>query len=281
VTLSIVIPTRNRARLLGECLRHTVRAFPAAEIVVVDNASTDDTAVVASEFPVRYQRNLSDLGAHRNFVAAHHAATGDIVLRLADDDELDPDAVHRAVESMKRDGELVMLVAPWRMQDAGGNDLGLFYQQDDVIRAETPADAFRAIVERNVFPEVFLCRGDFARALPLPVPHIALPLLHLAFALKAGRVRFDPEPFYTMRIGISEQAGIRDCITAWDDVRGGLELLAAHATEIDFAERLIRIDGFMAGRLAAAERVNRGLGRIAEANAIAARLSLFTSRRAS
>lgn len=48
--LSVVIPTRNRARLLGEALRSIGRQLlpmDEVQVVVVDNASTDETETVA------------------------------------------------------------------------------------------------------------------------------------------------------------------------------------------------------------------------------------------
>ncbi len=53
--VSVVICTRNRSALLDRCLRRiadvaTVAGDPAAEILVVDNGSTDDTAAVAERW---------------------------------------------------------------------------------------------------------------------------------------------------------------------------------------------------------------------------------------
>jgi glycosyltransferase involved in cell wall biosynthesis len=53
VDISIVVCTHNRARLLRTALRHLVaQDFEgvAAELIVVDNRSTDDTAEVVREF---------------------------------------------------------------------------------------------------------------------------------------------------------------------------------------------------------------------------------------
>ena len=49
---SVVIPAHNEAKGIAECLTHAVENTPAAllEILVVDNASSDDTAAVASRF---------------------------------------------------------------------------------------------------------------------------------------------------------------------------------------------------------------------------------------
>jgi glycosyltransferase involved in cell wall biosynthesis len=55
MTLSIVIPAYNEERSIGPCLKSALRAAADAacdvQIVVVDNASTDRTAEIASRFP--------------------------------------------------------------------------------------------------------------------------------------------------------------------------------------------------------------------------------------
>src|SRR5215471_20731137 len=66
--VSVVIPTFNRACLLPEVLRsvRTQRACPSFEIVVVDDASTDDTAsVLAAEPDVRVVRRPRNGGVAR------------------------------------------------------------------------------------------------------------------------------------------------------------------------------------------------------------------------
>lgn len=53
--ISFVIPAHNEAGGIGSCIRSVLREIGSsgceAEVIVVDNASTDDTAKVASSFP--------------------------------------------------------------------------------------------------------------------------------------------------------------------------------------------------------------------------------------
>lgn len=54
VTIAVVIPSRNDARMLAVCLAHlAAQTRPADQIIVVDNASTDDTAAVCAAAGVR------------------------------------------------------------------------------------------------------------------------------------------------------------------------------------------------------------------------------------
>jgi glycosyltransferase involved in cell wall biosynthesis len=59
VPLSVVICVRNRARVLGDCLR-AVKAAAPAEVLIVDGASTDGTVAIATASGYRV---VSDQGA--------------------------------------------------------------------------------------------------------------------------------------------------------------------------------------------------------------------------
>ena len=64
-TISVVIPTRNDADMLAVCLAALAgQTRPADEIVVVDNASTDNTAAVCAAAGAR--RIAVELPGHRS-----------------------------------------------------------------------------------------------------------------------------------------------------------------------------------------------------------------------
>ncbi len=91
--ISIIIPTRNRARFLRSTLA-CVRAQSSAdkEVIVVDEASTDDTVeMLARDFPeVKVVRNETPRGpgAARNIGVAN--ASGDWLFFWDDDDLMHP-----------------------------------------------------------------------------------------------------------------------------------------------------------------------------------------------
>src|SRR5207245_7135335 len=82
---------------------------PALEIIVVDDASTDDTSTVAAGHGVvvlRLARN-SGPGAARN--AGGRAARGDIVFFVDADVVAAPDAIARVVQAFEADLDLVAI----------------------------------------------------------------------------------------------------------------------------------------------------------------------------
>lgn len=92
MTISVVIATFNRAALLAECLDHLARQPLAAgdEVIVVDNASTDETPQVIEVARARFTVPFHHLdepapGKSRAIARAVTVASGD-VLAFTDDD---------------------------------------------------------------------------------------------------------------------------------------------------------------------------------------------------
>lgn len=110
--ISIVVITQNRAAELRHALGHLARLSPQPPIVVVDNASTDDTPrVVAAAGPkvegVRLARNEG--AAARNVGVA---TTGTPYVAFSDDDSWwARDALQRAVEIFERTPRLGLIAA--------------------------------------------------------------------------------------------------------------------------------------------------------------------------
>jgi glycosyltransferase involved in cell wall biosynthesis len=88
VPVSVVIPAHNREQMLARALRSVLAQSPApAEIVVVDDASSDGTAAVAEEMGarvIRHEQNRGE-GAARN--SGIEAASQPWVALLDSDDE--------------------------------------------------------------------------------------------------------------------------------------------------------------------------------------------------
>jgi glycosyltransferase involved in cell wall biosynthesis len=93
--ISVVIPTRNRAATLARAL-DALEGQGAGEVVVVDDASTDDTRATLARYgwvrAVRRDEPGGRSGAKNSAVAA---ARGDVVLFLDDDALAQPGLVER------------------------------------------------------------------------------------------------------------------------------------------------------------------------------------------
>lgn len=112
-TLSVVVVTWNCSALMRACLDSiAANAGPVQrEIIVVDNASTDDTlAVVSDHYPgVRVIANETNLGFARASNQGLLAARGELVCLLNPDTELrEPDTLSRLVTRMLAHSDIGM-----------------------------------------------------------------------------------------------------------------------------------------------------------------------------
>ena len=105
--VSVVVPAYNSSHDLRECLPALRQSIPPPlEIIVVDDASTDETSAVAAELGavvLRLARN-SGPAAARN--AGARAARGAIVLFVDADVVVASDAIGRVVQAFEADADL-------------------------------------------------------------------------------------------------------------------------------------------------------------------------------
>jgi hypothetical protein len=96
--VSVVVPTRDAGRTIETCLR-SIRSqtWPALELIVVDNGSSDATWAVAERQADLALRGGPERSAQRNLGIDH--ASGEWVFYVDADMELGPDVVERAVRA--------------------------------------------------------------------------------------------------------------------------------------------------------------------------------------
>lgn len=151
--VSVLIPTFNRAQYLGEAIRSVLaQDYPALEVIVLDNASTDATPEMVQRFAtdprLRSVRNAENLGMVGNWRRGlYECATGEWFLILSDDDYLtDPAYLSKA------------------LQLADAPDVVLAYANGEILHEDTGRRVrltlpFRGVVEGR---EVFLSRNQVA-----------------------------------------------------------------------------------------------------------------------
>lgn len=123
VRLSVCIATLNRARYLGETLRSILDQLePGVEVVVVDGASTDQTAAIVNGYAathpaLRYFREPVNSGVDLDYDKAVGYARGDYCWLMTDDDLLAPGAIARVLGAVSDGADLVVVNAQSRTLD--------------------------------------------------------------------------------------------------------------------------------------------------------------------
>ena len=106
IKLSICIPNYNRGAFIGETLQSAVdQAGAEVEIVISDNASTDNSleviAAFARRYPnIKYHRVEKNAGFDRNVLKVVELASGEYCWFLGSDDRLEPGAVQAVLAAL-------------------------------------------------------------------------------------------------------------------------------------------------------------------------------------
>lgn len=124
--VSVIITTRNRSKPLKEAIESVLAARHEAfelELIVVDDGSTDDTADLTRRYPVVYLQ-AGGVGMARARNAGLHAARGDFVTLLDDDDAWLPGNAVAQLELFARHPEFGAVHAQALLADANLRPFG-------------------------------------------------------------------------------------------------------------------------------------------------------------
>jgi glycosyltransferase involved in cell wall biosynthesis len=105
IKVTVGIPTFNRSKMLVESIRSVLaQSYKEFQLVVSDNASTDDTADVVRSFGderIVYSRSESNIGLTPNFNRVIELSRTPYVAILSDDDLLYPDYLRSTVAALE------------------------------------------------------------------------------------------------------------------------------------------------------------------------------------
>ena len=161
-TVSVVIPCLNDAAALEACLASlAAQSLLPAEIVVVDNNSTDNSAEGAARHGARVISEVSP-GIPAAAAAGYDAAGAEIIARCDADCVLPPDWVQRIAQRFAEDPELAVLSGPGRFYGfpAGVGPviawlyLGSYYQAMRLALAHRPLFGSNLALRTSVWESV-------------------------------------------------------------------------------------------------------------------------------
>jgi len=100
MSLSIVIPAKNESAAIGSVVTAALEAWPNAEIIVVDDGSSDATADVAREAGAKVVQHPESLGNGAAVKAGARVATGEIIAFMDGDGQHDAKELAPLVEKL-------------------------------------------------------------------------------------------------------------------------------------------------------------------------------------
>jgi glycosyltransferase involved in cell wall biosynthesis len=149
--VSIGLPVRNGARYLGEAVDSLLRqTYTDFELIISDNASTDQTEAICREYVardprVRYYRSSQDVGLANNYNYLFIRARGEYFKWAAADDVHEPDYLARCLDVLERDPGVVLAYGKVRFIDENGGPLNVTDSGFD-LRSEVARERIRYVI---------------------------------------------------------------------------------------------------------------------------------------
>jgi glycosyltransferase involved in cell wall biosynthesis len=204
--VSIGLPVYNGANYLRTAVETVLsQTYRNLELIISDNASTDETWRICEEIAardprVRILRNEQNVGAARNYNIVFEAARGKYFKWAAHDDVLAPSFIARAVDVLERDGDIVLCCSRTGRINAAGDVTGS-YPSDTAWAGPSPSARFRGLVlTRHACVAVFgLIRRDALALTPLIAPYVSSDRVLLAELGLHGRIFEIPEDLFFRR----------------------------------------------------------------------------------
>jgi hypothetical protein len=223
--LTIVIPTVNRAGLVGRAIDSALaQTYPDLEIIVSNNGSTDDTRAVLDRYEgsarlrILHQPKTIPVDAHSAVLLPQIAGT--LSLTLSDDDWLEPDFATKVIELYDRHPDVSFVYTGCFLHYG---DAAMPAKTGPEIEVGTEFLAAYLAGDREVIWCACVIRTfDLRRLLPSPPGVICGDWLCWISLASSGQVGCVPDP-------LSHYVQYRD---AGDGMAGGCAV-AAWASEID------------------------------------------------
>ena len=106
--LSIILPAKNEANGLKTVLPAIKALHPEAELIVVDDGSTDDSVEVAKTFGARVVRHPRSLGNGAAIKSGARAALGDVIVFMDADGQHKPEDISRLLDELNAGNDMVV-----------------------------------------------------------------------------------------------------------------------------------------------------------------------------
>jgi glycosyltransferase involved in cell wall biosynthesis len=202
--LSIILPAKNEAAALADLLPRLKAAYPEAEVLVVDDGSSDETAPICAKNAVQVVRQPYSMGNGAAIKRGARAATGEVLVFMDADGQHDPALIARLLARLDEGFDMVVGARDWSGQAGVGRGVanGLYNWLATRMTSFPVKDltsGFRA-VRADKFRE-------FLHLLPNGFSYPTT--ITMAFFRSAYSVAYEPVPV-AKRVGRSHIRPLRD-----------------------------------------------------------------------
>jgi glycosyltransferase involved in cell wall biosynthesis len=170
--IDVVIPNYNYARYLPECVQRILSEnVPDLRVIIIDNASTDDSAAVAKSLArrdsrVELVRHVRNMGPHCSYNEAIDLAAADYFMILCADDLLTAGSLRHGIDLLQKHPKVSFVMgaatemwkgegSPEGLRQSAGGDMtegGAFIERccRSIINVPSHAVLARTAVQKSV-----------------------------------------------------------------------------------------------------------------------------------
>jgi len=204
--VSIGLFVYNGECFLEEALRSILnQTFIDFELIISDNASTDQTGEIAEAYAkrddrIRYYRSEKNMGAGWNARRVYELATGKYFKWAAADDLLEPDFLRQCVEILESDPDCVLAYANTKHVDENGTFIKNYVTPAKAV-SKDPVARFREmlLIGHNCYPIFGVMRISVLHQLPPQGIYVSADRVLLARLSLLGRFYEVPEHLFISR----------------------------------------------------------------------------------
>jgi glycosyltransferase involved in cell wall biosynthesis len=217
--VSIALPVYNGEKYVREAIESVLaQTFKDFELIICDNASTDQTERICREYAnkdrrIRYYRNEKNLGCAKNFNCAFELSSGEFFKWLAADNAIEPQFIAKCFDLLDNDPTVVLACTKYIQRDEFTNTLRTI-DVDYNLSSSIAHQRFREVIDKVVGLNGNLPIWGLMRSSILNQTHLIRPfigsddclLIELALIGKFAqvperlkRLRHHPGAFHTLR----------------------------------------------------------------------------------
>ena len=212
--VSIGLPVYNGAESLGQVIECLInQTFTDFELIISDNASTDDTAAICRKYSeldkrISYVRQTVNIGAVANFNFVLEQASGELFMWAAADDAWDASFISTLVTSMEDNPDAAVSFSNLRVIDADGNPV-MDFSFDWLSRESQQQQIQGYLAADPILGACNLMYGLFRRKILLAATqqffwtedHFSADFSFILYVLLQGRFIHTPLNLFEKRVG--------------------------------------------------------------------------------
>jgi glycosyltransferase involved in cell wall biosynthesis len=204
--VSIGLPVYNGQHYLRQAIESIVnQTYRNFELIICDNASTDDTAAICAEYAareprIRYYRQPQNIGATANFNRTFELASGPYFKWAAHDDVLEPTYLEKCVVVLEQTPDAVLCQSLVKMVTDQGECLEEYDHTAFGTASRSPSTRLAARMRPHDCQEIFgVIRSDVLRRTELIGYHLGGDRTLLIDLALLGRSALVPEFLFLNR----------------------------------------------------------------------------------